>query len=127
MRFVLMTEPQQGMSYADQLAITKRAADNGFDAFFRSDHFASFPGEVELALVLALRILFELGVPGDKLADAGDESTDIERAVATVAPGDRQLVGVGHPLLGLGHEDEAHLDSCTCDGPSILTRWFIGV
>ena len=45
MRFVLMTEPQQGMSYADQLAITRRAEDNGFDAFFRSDHFASFPGE----------------------------------------------------------------------------------
>ncbi len=44
MRFVLMTEPQQGMSYADQLAITKRAEANGFEAFFRADHFASFPG-----------------------------------------------------------------------------------
>ena len=45
MRFVLMIEPQQGMSYADQLASAKRAEANGFDAFFRSDHFASFPGE----------------------------------------------------------------------------------
>ncbi|MEJ7695241.1 MAG: TIGR03560 family F420-dependent LLM class oxidoreductase [Candidatus Limnocylindrales bacterium] len=45
MRFVLMTEPQQGMSYADQLAAAKRAEANGFDAFFRADHFASFPGE----------------------------------------------------------------------------------
>jgi len=45
MRYVLMTEPQQGMSYGDQLAITRRAEANGFDAFFRSDHFASFPGE----------------------------------------------------------------------------------
>ena len=44
MRFVLMTEPQQGMSYADQLAIAKRAEANGFEAFFRADHFASFPG-----------------------------------------------------------------------------------
>ncbi len=44
MRFVLMTEPQQGMSYADHLAITKRAEANGFEAFFRADHFASFPG-----------------------------------------------------------------------------------
>ncbi len=44
MRFVLMTEPQQGMSYADHLAITKRAEANGFEAFLRSDHFASFPG-----------------------------------------------------------------------------------
>lgn len=45
MRYALMTEPQQGMSYADQLAITRRAEANGFEAFFRSDHFASFPGE----------------------------------------------------------------------------------
>ena len=44
MRFVLMTEPQQGMSYADQLAAAKRAEANGFDAYFRADHFASFPG-----------------------------------------------------------------------------------
>jgi F420-dependent oxidoreductase-like protein len=44
MRYVLMTEPQQGMSYADQLAAAKRAEDNGFDAYFRADHFASFPG-----------------------------------------------------------------------------------
>jgi alkanesulfonate monooxygenase SsuD/methylene tetrahydromethanopterin reductase-like flavin-dependent oxidoreductase (luciferase family) len=44
MRYVLMTEPQQGLSYADHLAITRRAEANGFDAFFRADHFASFPG-----------------------------------------------------------------------------------
>jgi alkanesulfonate monooxygenase SsuD/methylene tetrahydromethanopterin reductase-like flavin-dependent oxidoreductase (luciferase family) len=45
MRYALMLEPQQGMSYADQLAAARRAEANGFDAFFRSDHFASFPGE----------------------------------------------------------------------------------
>jgi len=45
MRFALMLEPQQGMSYLDQLAAAQRAEANGFDAFFRADHFASFPGE----------------------------------------------------------------------------------
>ena len=45
MRYALMLEPQQGMSYDDQLASAKRAEANGFDAFFRADHFASFPGE----------------------------------------------------------------------------------
>ena len=45
MRFVLMTEPQQGMSYADHLAIARRAERNGFEAFFRADHFAAFPGD----------------------------------------------------------------------------------
>lgn len=45
MRYVLMTEPQQGCSYDDQLAIARRAEDAGFEAFLRSDHFDSFPGE----------------------------------------------------------------------------------
>jgi len=44
MRFVLMTEPQQGLSYAEQLEIARRAEANGFEGFFRSDHFQSFPG-----------------------------------------------------------------------------------
>jgi alkanesulfonate monooxygenase SsuD/methylene tetrahydromethanopterin reductase-like flavin-dependent oxidoreductase (luciferase family) len=45
MRSALMLEPQQGMSYADQLAAAQHAEAGGFDAFFRSDHFASFPGD----------------------------------------------------------------------------------
>jgi F420-dependent oxidoreductase-like protein len=44
MRFVLMIEAQQGLSYGDQLGIATRAEANGFEAFFRSDHYASFPG-----------------------------------------------------------------------------------
>jgi len=44
MRFALMIEAQQGLSYDDQLAIVRRAADAGFEAFFRSDHYESFPG-----------------------------------------------------------------------------------
>jgi F420-dependent oxidoreductase-like protein len=45
MRFALMIEPQQGMSYGDQVAVAKRAEANGFEALFRSDHYTSFPGE----------------------------------------------------------------------------------
>lgn len=44
MRFALMIEPQQGMSYGDQVAVAKRAEANGFETLFRSDHYASFPG-----------------------------------------------------------------------------------
>jgi F420-dependent oxidoreductase-like protein len=44
MRFALMIEPQQGLSYADQLAIVRRAESVGFESFFRSDHYQSFPG-----------------------------------------------------------------------------------
>jgi F420-dependent oxidoreductase-like protein len=43
-RFALMIEPQQGLSYVEQLAIAKRAEAAGFERLFRSDHYQSFPG-----------------------------------------------------------------------------------
>jgi len=39
-----MTEPQQGLSYEQILAVVRAAEESGFEAFFRSDHYASFPG-----------------------------------------------------------------------------------
>jgi F420-dependent oxidoreductase-like protein len=45
MRYALMTEPQQGLSYAELLAIAQTAEAAGIEAFLRSDHYASFPGE----------------------------------------------------------------------------------
>ncbi|HET9852971.1 MAG TPA: LLM class flavin-dependent oxidoreductase [Candidatus Limnocylindrales bacterium] len=47
MRFALMIEAQMGLTYGDQLAIVRRAEAAGFEAFFRSDHYASFPGSAE--------------------------------------------------------------------------------
>jgi F420-dependent oxidoreductase-like protein len=44
MRFALMTEPQQGLTYAEILAAARAAQDAGLEAFFRSDHYVSFPG-----------------------------------------------------------------------------------
>lgn len=49
MRFGLMIEAQMGLSYDDQLSIVRRAEAAGFEAFFRSDHYASFPGSSEQA------------------------------------------------------------------------------
>jgi F420-dependent oxidoreductase-like protein len=48
MRFALMTEPQQGYSYQDILDTALTAERLGFEAFFRSDHYSSFPGEADL-------------------------------------------------------------------------------
>jgi len=45
MRFALMIEAQQGLSYEDQLSIARRAEAGGFETLFRSDHYASFPGD----------------------------------------------------------------------------------
>jgi F420-dependent oxidoreductase-like protein len=44
MRFSLMIEPQQGLSYDEQLELARLAERLGFEAFFRSDHYLSFPG-----------------------------------------------------------------------------------
>ncbi len=48
MRHALMIEPQQGMRYADILAVARTAEEAGFEALFRSDHYTSFPGEAGL-------------------------------------------------------------------------------
>ena len=44
MRFALMIEPQQGLTYDEQLAVARRAEAAGFETLFRSDHYESFPG-----------------------------------------------------------------------------------
>src|SRR4051812_20109848 len=45
MRFALMIEPQQGLTYEEQLAVARHAEAAGFEALFRSDHYESFPGD----------------------------------------------------------------------------------
>jgi F420-dependent oxidoreductase-like protein len=48
MRYALMTEPQQGLAYEEILALARTAEAAGLEAFFRSDHYASFPGPAGL-------------------------------------------------------------------------------
>ncbi|MER7250309.1 LLM class F420-dependent oxidoreductase [Kribbella sp. NPDC000426] len=40
----IFTEPQQGASYDDLLAVARKTEENGFDAFFRSDHYLAMGG-----------------------------------------------------------------------------------
>src|SRR3954449_37606 len=40
----IFTEPQQGVSYDDLLAVAQRAEALGFGAFFRSDHYLVMGG-----------------------------------------------------------------------------------
>lgn len=47
MRYALMSEPQQGLSYAEILALARAAESAGLEAFFRSDHYGSFPGPAD--------------------------------------------------------------------------------
>src|ERR1700749_3935438 len=55
----IFTEPQQGASYDDLLAVARAAEDVGFDAFFRSDHYlrmgegSPLPGPTDAWITLA--------------------------------------------------------------------------
>ncbi len=57
MRFALMLEPQQGLSYAEQAEIARLAESIGFEALFRSDHYQSFPGAAGLPTTDAWAVL----------------------------------------------------------------------
>jgi F420-dependent oxidoreductase-like protein len=41
----IFTEPQQGATYDDLLAVARRAEETGYDAFFRSDHYLAMSGD----------------------------------------------------------------------------------
>ena len=45
MDFRAFVEPQQGATYADQLAVAKAAESLGYSAFFRSDHYLAMSGD----------------------------------------------------------------------------------
>src|SRR6187200_1982887 len=54
----VFTEPQQGATYDDLLAVARRSEDLGFGAFFRSDHYLGLgtdglPGPTDAWLTLA--------------------------------------------------------------------------
>jgi F420-dependent oxidoreductase-like protein len=54
----IFTEPQQGASYDDQLAVARRSEECGFSAFFRSDHYLAMgveglPGPTDSWVTLA--------------------------------------------------------------------------
>ena len=83
MRFAIMIEPQQGLSYADQLAVARRAEAVGFEAFFRSDHIQSFPGPDDLPTTDAWTVLAGLA-----------RETSTIRLGALVSPVTYRLPGV---------------------------------
>lgn len=59
LEFAVFTEPQQGASYEDLLAVARTTEDAGFDAFFRSDHYLAMgdrdglPGPTDAWITLA--------------------------------------------------------------------------
>ena len=70
MRFALMTEPQQGYSYQDILDTALAAERLGFETFFRSDHYSSFPGQDDLPTTDAWTTLAGLARETTRIASA---------------------------------------------------------
>jgi len=67
MRFALMIESQQGLSYGDHVAIAKRCEANGIEALFRSDHYQSFPGPTGRPTTDAWTVMAGLARDTDRL------------------------------------------------------------
>jgi F420-dependent oxidoreductase-like protein len=121
MRFALMTEPQQGISYEEILAIARAAEAAGFEAYFRSDHYTSFPGATGLHTTDAWATLAGLARETKRIQIGTLVSPvtfripgELAKVAATVdeMSGGRVEVGVGggwndleHAQLGLPYPD----------------------
>lgn len=121
MRYALMIEAQQGLTYLDQLAIVRRAEAAGFESFFRSDHYASFPGATDGPTTDAWAVLAGLARDTERISLGALVSPvtfrhpgNFVKVVTTVdeMSGGRIEVGVGagwnaddHRPLGLAFPD----------------------
>lgn len=121
MRFALMTEPQQGYSYQDILDTARTAENAGFETFFRSDHYDSFPGAPDLPTTDAWTTLAGLARETSRIGLGSMVSPvtfripgSFAKVVATVdeMSGGRVEVGVGagwnegeHAALGIPYPD----------------------
>lgn len=113
MRFALMIEAQQGCSYDDQLAIARRAEKAGFEAFFRSDHYTSFPGPADRPTTDAWSVLAGIARETTRLHLGALVSPitfrypgNLAKVIATV---DQMSGGRIEVALGAGWNETEHL------------------
>lgn len=109
MELNVMLEPQEGLSYADILAVAQRAEALGFAGFYRSDHYTSVADRVGLASTDAWATLAGLAVQTSrlKLGVLVSPATfrpagNLAKVVATVAEMAGTLDGGSRVELGLG-------------------------
>lgn len=106
MKLRIFTEPQQGASYFDLLAVAQRAEALGFDAFFRSDHyqrmgthFDGMPGPSDAWITLA-------GIAREtssiRLGTLVNSSTFRNPGVLAISIANVDSMSAGRVELGLG-------------------------
>jgi F420-dependent oxidoreductase-like protein len=113
MRFALMSEPQQGLSYSEILALARAAEEAGFESYFRSDHYTSFPGPAGLPTTDAWATMAGLARETTRIGLGVLVSPitfrppgNIAKVVATVAEMSGGRVELG---LGAGWNEPEHL------------------
>jgi F420-dependent oxidoreductase-like protein len=100
----IFTEPQQGASHADLLAVARAARDGGFSAFFRSDHVLAMgtpgrPGPTETFVNLgAIAAL----VPDIRLGTLVTSATFRHPSMTAIAAATVDDISGGRLELGLG-------------------------
>jgi F420-dependent oxidoreductase-like protein len=114
MRFALMIEPQQGLSYLEQLAVARTAEEAGFETLLRSDHYTSFPGEAGLPTTDAWTVVAGLARETERIRLGVLVSPVTFRIPGTFA----KIVGTADEMsggrievgLGAGWNDEEHAE-----------------
>ncbi|MBG0564620.1 LLM class F420-dependent oxidoreductase [Actinoplanes aureus] len=125
----VFTEPQEGASYDDQLALARQAEECGFDAFFRSDHFLrngngpgdGLPGPTDSWITLAglARETSRIRL-GTLMTSATFRNPGV--LAVTVAQVDRMSGGRVELGLGAGWHEPEHL-AYGIDFPDTGTRF----
>src|SRR6202165_5755808 len=102
--FRVSVEPQQGASYADQLAVAKAAEQLGFSAFHRSDHYVAMSGDglpgptdswITLAGLARETRTIRLGTLGTAMTFRYPLTLAISVAQVDVMSGGRVELGIG--------------------------------
>jgi alkanesulfonate monooxygenase SsuD/methylene tetrahydromethanopterin reductase-like flavin-dependent oxidoreductase (luciferase family) len=107
MRLAVMLEPQEGLSYAQQLAVAQRAEAVGLAGFYRSDHYSSVRAGVGLPSTDAWAVLAGIARETERITLGTMVSPvtfrpagNLAKVVATVA----EMAGTidGQPRIHLG-------------------------
>ena len=101
----IFTEPQQGASHADLLAVARATRDGGFSAFFRSDHVLSMgdrsglPGPSESFVNLGA---IAAQVPDIRLGTLVTSATFRHPSMTAIAVAQVDDISGGRMELGIG-------------------------
>jgi alkanesulfonate monooxygenase SsuD/methylene tetrahydromethanopterin reductase-like flavin-dependent oxidoreductase (luciferase family) len=123
----VFTEPQQGASYDDLLAVAQKTEECGFDAFFRSDHYLvqgdgdGLPGPTDAWITLAALARETSRI---RLGTLVSPVTFRNPAVLAITVAQVDQMSRGRVELGLGagwHEAEHR--ACSLDFPDTAGRF----